>query len=540
MRGRRRVLIAGFAAGAVLALVAPAIASSNGSAQTPRWVKHVNRYPGGISNGVRAYLDPAVQQAQDKYRDAILARPPSAPPLNNVQMNDDSLPPLPQNETSVAYSLHDPMIAVAGANDYVSGGTVVMRTTDGGRHWRSTRVVPVFRPFSEICNGGDPALAYSRRDKAFYLSQLCFFRTESQSEVQIYKSIDNGKTWTPGRRSAVAATNYDSSTGEIDDSLFNDKEYITVDNNTHSNFYGRVYVTYTKFHIDESGSSDTCPIKLSYTDTIPTQDPSLAVWNHTDVVPDDLGSGGVGESANQFSVPVVQGDGTLDIAYVLEECNSSFDAGLRFQQSSDGGASFLESAVQVDKAGLWADNPDLSDLIPNTAFRTPNTTAMAWSPTSGTLAFIYTNYIRGQGNGDIEVSLSTDDGATWSDPIPVSVKPNGSLADNNQFFPWIAVDESGRFHAMWLDRRLDPNNHDINTFQARSTDDGATWSNKLISTEAWNPDDGFFKSGAFIGDYSGLAASDQVIYPVWTDGRDSAIEQSGIGETDIFTNVEIR
>jgi hypothetical protein len=28
------------------------------------------------------------------------------------------------------------------------------------------------------------------------------------------------------------------------------------------------------------------------------------------------------------------------------------------------------------------------------------------------------------------------------------------------------------------------------------------------------------------------------VYPVWTDGRDSAVEQTGIGETDVFTNVE--
>ena len=42
------------------------------------------------------------------------------------------------------------------------------------------------------------------------------------------------------------------------------------------------------------------------------------------------------------------------------------------------------------------------------------------------------------------------------------------------------------------------------------------------------------------GDYNGLAASTKAVYPVWTDGRDSAIAQTGIGETDIFTNVEIK
>ena len=46
--------------------------------------------------------------------------------------------------------------------------------------------------------------------------------------------------------------------------------------------------------------------------------------------------------------------------------------------------------------------------------------------------------------------------------------------------------------------------------------------------------------GAFIGDYNGLAASNRAVYPVWTDGRNNAIERTGIGETDIFTNVELR
>ena len=47
------------------------------------------------------------------------------------------------------------------------------------------------------------------------------------------------------------------------------------------------------------------------------------------------------------------------------------------------------------------DNPDTSDLIPNTKFRAPNTVALAVSPTTGTLAYVYTNYKRGAGNGDI-------------------------------------------------------------------------------------------------------------------------------------------
>ena len=505
----------------------------------PLWVTHVRKFQGGISNGVRASLDPAVPQAQARHLAAIAAAGSSAVAIDNVQMNDDSYPPLPQNEESVAASVDHPLVAVAGANDYVSGGTVVMRTSDGGRHWRSTRVEPVFRPTSDTCQGGDPAVAYSRRERVFYLAQLCFFRTSAPSEVQIYKSLDNGATWTPGRFAAIAATNYNSSSNTVNESVFNDKEYIAVDNTPTSPHYGRLYVSYTRFHLDSTGASDTCPIKLAYSDAIPSSDPSLATWHHSDVMPDQRGAHGLGESANQYSVPVTEPSGAVDIAYALEECNTSLDHGLRFQRSTNGGATFLTKPVHVNKGNSWVDNPNLSDLIPHTAFRTPNTIAMAMSPTTGTLAFVYTNYLRGRGNGDIEVSLSDNHGATWSDPVPVSVNPNGTLAPHNQFFPWIAVDEHGKFQAIWLDRRTDPNNHNITTFQATSTNDGRTWHNFRIGAALWNPDQGFFTSGAFIGDYSGLAANTKAVYPAWTDGTRNAINRTGIGETDVFTNVEL-
>src|SRR5438552_8668725 len=165
-------------------------------------------------------------------------------------MNYDSYPPLPQDETSVAYNVWDPSIAVAAANDYVSGGVVIMRTADGGNMWASTRLTPQFNGTRDFCTGGDPSVAYSRRDHAFYLTQLCFFRSQAFSEVHLYVSLDNGATWTPGRQRALVATNYDYSTGQVDDSIFNDKEYLTVDNYPNSAHYGRIYVTWTKFHVE--------------------------------------------------------------------------------------------------------------------------------------------------------------------------------------------------------------------------------------------------------------------------------------------------
>ena len=522
---------------AMLAMAAPSGAAA--SQPTPRWVLHTQRFSGGISAGVRAMASPAAVAARARHLRASGAA--AAPALANVQMNDDSNPPLPQNETAVAYNTRNSLIAVAASNDYVSGGVAIMRTANGGQSWLTTRVTPQFQGTRDFCTGGDPAVAYSHRDRAFYISQLCFFRALPFSEVHVIKSVDNGKTWTPGRQAARAASNFDYTTGTVDESIFNDKEYIAVDNTPTSPHYGRLYVTYTKFHIAADGSSDYCPIQLAYTDTIPTTNPALTVFGHTPVVPDAPGAGGVGESANQFSVPQVERNGTLDIGYALEECNSSLDHGFRFQKSTNGGTSFLSAPVQVDKPGQFVDNPDPGDLLPPTVFRAPNTLSIDYSEKTGTLTYLYQNFINASASGaDISVQQSHDGGLHWTDARFLSTQAGGAPARNDQFFPWVDSSPDGNLYAIWFDRRRDPANRNIDTWQATSTNDGAGWQQRRISTRSWNPDLGFFSSGAFIGDYNGIAASNRAVYPVWTDGRNNAIEQTGIGETDIFTNVQLR
>jgi hypothetical protein len=134
-----------------------------------------------------------------------------------------------------------------------------------------------------------------------------------------------------------------------------------------------------------SGFSDYCPIQLAYTDTVPAFDPSLTVFKHTSVVPNNPGGNGKGPSATQFSVPVVEKGGNLDVSYANEECNSSIDHAFKFQQSTDGGATFMPNPVKLTHKATFKDNPDPADLLPNTAFRAPNTESLAYSDATGTL-----------------------------------------------------------------------------------------------------------------------------------------------------------
>ncbi|HYV02131.1 MAG TPA: sialidase family protein, partial [Actinomycetota bacterium] len=188
--------------------------------------------------------------------------------------------------------------------------------------------------------------------------------------------------------------------------------------------------------------------------------------------------------------------------------------------------------TRIDKPGQFQDNPDLDDKLPPTSFRAGLSPSLVVSPTTGTLAFVYQNNVnRPQSEADISIQLSTDGGATWSDARFLSVTGTGQPADNDQFFPWIDSDPAGNLVAIWYDRRRDPGNTLVDTWQAVSSDDGLTWRSRRITTQAW--DSILFD---FIGDYIGVAAGTAAIYPVWTDGRDLTFK----GETDIFTNVEIR
>jgi hypothetical protein len=508
--------------------------------KVPRWVKHVQHWDGGISNGVRERAAEAAGQIVVSTTASSPVKTLGSPTLDNVQMNGDSDPPLPQDEPSIAENLVDPMNAVAASNDYTGDGFWIGYTTDGGQTWTSQWKDPKFSFDGGRCFASDPSVAYSLRDHAFYLSTLCYFSTTPASEVQVWKSVNGGATWSSSLQPATVITNH-AADGSIDASVFYDKELMAVDNTPSSAHFGRIYVTYTKFHMT-GGSyarSDYCPVQAAYTDAIPTGDPAASVWGHTAIVPDAPGANGVGASANQFSTPVVDNHGGLDVSFVSEDCNTSLDRAIFFTRSTTGGSSF-GPIVRADAPGWFADNPNREDNLPGKGdVRFPNTLSMAYDATRHRLALIYQNNVHRTVSGaDISLQTSNDWGGTWTAPRTISITASGRAAPRDQFFPAIGVDSGGHWFAIWQDTRLDPANHLISTFQGESTDGGLTWTNHLISTASFDPRKSFFTCGCFIGDYNQIAVSDEVVLPAWTDGRDSPPKPAG--DSNVWTNVEIR
>jgi hypothetical protein len=525
---------------ALLGLVAAALVGGGSSAAArgpagppiPLWMRHAERYPGSFSEGVR--VTALLRLPRPTGSPGPAPAPATLATSGNVQANAPS--GFPQDETAVAFDVFHPFRAVAASNDYQSGGLWIGHTANGGQSWKSLYRSPRFASGAR-CSGSDPSVVYGRRDHAFYVSTLCF--AGGTSQVEVWKSTDDGQSWTPPSKAAVPISNVGPG-GTPNGHLFYDKELLAVDNVPTSPHFGRLYVTYIRFHLEApGGTSDTCPANLAYADRIPTSNPARTSWHHTAVVGANIGGNGTGASANQWATPVVDPAGGLDVAYVSENCNSGIDSGLFFKRSTNGGRTF-GGRVRIDKPGQFADNPSPDDLLPHKSPRIGISPSLTVNPVTGSLDYVFQNNENAATSGaDISFVQSTDHGRTWSNARTLSVDGVGDPAPKDQFFPWIAADKAGpqgTLQAIWFDNRNDPNDVLVETFQATSTDDGQTWTFQDISSTPWNPNRSFDGAGSFIGDYNGVAASTRVVYPVWTDGRNSTPSHA---DTDIFTNVEI-
>jgi hypothetical protein len=155
--------------------------------------------------------------------------------------------------------------------------------------------------------------------------------------------------------------------------------------------------------------------------------------------------------------------------------------------ATNGGATY-SLPVQIDKPGQFADNPNPQDKLNPKKFRAPISPSLVFNPVTGSLNFAYENNVNRQTSGaDISFQQSRNLGATWSDAKTISTTAGGAAAPNDQYFPWLSVDEAGNLHAIWFDNRNDPQNTMMETFQAFSSNDGATWRNWDISSVSWEP-----------------------------------------------------
>ena len=203
----------------------------------------------------------------------------------------------------------------------------------------------------------------------------------------------------------------------------------------------------------------------------------------------------------------------------------------RLRRSLNGGGSFSDHQI-ADRMDTWG-TETFNSRFPGT-MRVPPLPALAVDPNDGTLYAAFpdtTGFDGGNANVDIYFSKSVDQGTTWTTPVVV----NGDFPFvGDQFFPWLEVDNEGRIHMVFLDSRNTQQNDNVtngmlDAYYSWSDDGGATFNEHRLTPQSFNSDnDGLNRSSQFLGDYLGLAMSENAVWPVYLDTTN--------GDTDIYTH----
>jgi hypothetical protein len=303
--------------------------------------------------------------------------------------------------------------------------------------------------------------------------------------------------------------------------VFGDKPWITVDH-SESRFRDNIYVTFTTFVCDSTG--ETCASHLSFSRSIdggrtfsPPQ--NIEGFSPLCTLPTDIPN----SCDNALGgVPTVGPDGTISVIYDYLDPNGVLPTRILDVASFDGGQTWRAPTL----AAIANDTPI---ELPGENFFIASLPAFAAGSSKGSLYLTWGDFR--SGDSDILFTRSLDNGKTWSAPLRV----NDDLLHNGaeQFQPQIAVDSRGIATISFFDTRRDPQHKLVDVYLAQSGDGGKSFlPNIRVTTKNWDPQVGAPTSigvGAFIGDYQGLAVTDDVVYPLWNDSR--------VGSQQIFTAI---
>jgi hypothetical protein len=399
-----------------------------------------------------------------------------------------SLEPNSNNEPHIAVSPVDSNVVVAGGNDYNTplgdSWCGAYWSDDGGRNW-TTGFIPGYPggPTSVLTGyegAGDPVLAFDSNGNCYY-SGIAFKRPTGplrsigrSSAIFVAKSEDGGKTWPQITIPFQGITR----------ASFHDKEWIAVDPET-----GYVYIVWALFSLYAASQM----LFSRSTDQGQT-------WSRPYVITDIYAT----EFSVQGAAITVDADGIIHIIWIDFENEQ-----MRYTYSTDKGGSF------ADPKDVTSVRPIPREGLPNTNYRTPTLPALAVDrsdgPFRGRLYATWNDYR----NGDADSYLVySDDGNTWSEAIRVNDDPEGNGAD--QFFSTVAVSPQGAVQLIFYDRREDPDNTLLSVYYAISLDGGDTYYNMNITDTSFNGD---HSRGPFMGDYIGIASTEDVAHAIWADTR---------------------
>ncbi|MBI5880241.1 MAG: exo-alpha-sialidase [Chloroflexi bacterium] len=421
----------------------------------------------------------------------------------------------PQNETTIAVNPANPNNLVAGANDYrdccvVSGTSLrndgsgwVYVSTDGGLTWANKKLPGLGSTgdprgvFKKLTSVGDPTIAFGANNTVYY-ANIGFNRVDESDGIFVSVSHNGGTDWDY----PVLVANSGGAT------FFNDKLWVGADPNS-----GKVTISWTRFKDNPQYGYVESPIVAA------TSSNYGASWsNWVDV------SGP--HKYNQGSVPVYGNDGNIYVSFESAVAANGYLDYNVVAKSTNGGQSFSQTVVSrnVDEnfpifggrgvlTGLHFRTNTFAAL---TVDRVTGKLWMAWADNRNGDATMFCDPAYG-GSGCAPTSAqvfiqSSTDGVTWTAPQQLT-----STAQD-KIYPWVAAN-AGNVIVSYYSREWAPAG-EIDFAYVKSANGGTTWSASTRITEQSSDPSIQFASGAFIGDYTGVAiGSDNVAHPIWTDFR---------------------
>jgi len=456
---------------------------------------------------------------------------------DDFRLDCDTL--LPNNEPDIEVDPNDPNHIVASSNDYDWCCDGFYTSFDGGQTWTQGNM-SVEDP-GRI--GSDPVTVFDPVSGNVIHASLNFSFTNNgfarDGDLVVSISTDGGVTW--GRPVVV----YDGKGTDIAPTqVFNDKEWIVVDTEPTSPFYGRAYITWSRF-LSHDGEYAEAAIWESHSDDGGRTWSVAQEINGSAPFCDIQYDGPTGDcDENQFSVPTVGPDGTVYVAFQNEQNSSIQESGDAFPnrqeihdsqylvvESGDGGVTWSDPVIAAtleDGPTNYPINVDGRQTLAGYQVRV-NSAGNIVADDDGNLYLVWSDNRNGQAdrrtpvtNTDVFMTRSTDGGATWSGPIPIDPNPG------DEWFPWIDADPTSGELAVVYHSRNEDDPDLYNTFVARGTGAGA-FTLEQVSSKPSDPTRAvFFRAQAkgcypcatFMGDYNRLAyGPDGRIHATWTDMR---------------------
>ena len=484
------------------------------------------------------------------------------------------------NEPSISVDPFDSERVVASDTSYVRGDETcgAYFSHNGGRTWSDTTVPNAFtngppgvaREYWQA--GGDTSVAWDTQGNAYIACQLlnrgaAFSPNPDQSSaVVVFRATQNGgASWNfPGRYATVL---FDSTgTGELED-----KPVMTIDDNIHSPYRDRIYVTWTELaadgtayiyevHSDDYGETFSDRVLVSADSPTCTNTMGVATPN-----------GRCNE--NQSSDPFVGPDGSLYVAF--DNMNNQPTGGsnnnwqVLLAKSTDGGETF-SAPVQVSP---YYDLPDCDtyqgaganpgqSCVPEkgsstvSVFRATNYPSGAVDPHNPDVVAVtfgsYVNKDSNESNGcaptgfsdhgnptytgvktagacanKILLSVSRDGGATFNgtgaDPrTETLVTQARGQTHTDQYRQWAAFTRDGKLAVDYYDRQYgDDETTGSSDFSLSGSDDLTTFGQVRVTSSSMPAPTQFegLAGGQLYGDYVWLSTGGDKAYPIWSDTR---------------------